>query len=255
MEGYGSIKTLDDFFDKIYIINLPSRNDRLNSIYKELNYLGVRCDSLKILVPEAPVFDDAGGFPTKGVRGNFYSHLQNIEDACDNGFERILVLEDDAIFRSHLRRRDYQNFLLSKVEGHRWSMWFPGHFLTAHPDKAPKPVYQTTAGFKWAHCYAVHRRGMQALRDYLRLVSDRPAGHPEGGKMYIDGALHHFRRQFMDQVCLVSNPVLSIQKSSDTNLGLRQNSFHQGGAPLLKALARNAKDELWRRTGIRFALT
>ncbi|MEM9580858.1 MAG: hypothetical protein AAF891_09235, partial [Pseudomonadota bacterium] len=73
-------------------------------------------------------------------------------------------------------------------------------------------------------------------------------------KMYIDGALHHFRKQFTDQICLVSNPVLSIQKSNDTNLGERQNSFHQGAVPFVKRMARNAKDELWRRTGMRLSL-
>jgi GR25 family glycosyltransferase involved in LPS biosynthesis len=247
--------SFSDYFDGIYIINLPSRIDRRKSIREELSALGLYERGGNIFIPDAPIFEDSGGFPTKGVRGNFYSHLQIIEDAYDRGFERVLVLEDDAIFRSHLRRADYQNFVISKVEEYRWSMWFPGHFLTEHPDNAAKPVYQTTAGFKWAHCYAVHRRGMQALRDYLRLVGERPAGHPEGGKMYIDGALHHFRKQFVEQVCLISNPVLSIQKSSDTNLGERQNAFHRGGVPFAKIFARYAKDELWRRTGFHLNLS
>ena len=251
MKEHVVTKKFGDFFDRIYVINLPSRPDRLDSVRAEINALGVHDLSSKLFIPEAPICEDAGGFPTKGVRGNFYSHLQNIEDAHSNGFERILVLEDDAIFRSCLRQPYYQNYLLSKVEEHEWSMWFPGHFLTSHPRNSAKPVYQTTAGFKWAHCYAVHKRGIQPLRDYLKLVSERPAGHPEGGKMYIDGALHHFRKQFTDQICLVSNPVLSIQKSSNTNLGERQDSFHQGAAPVIKEMLRGAKDELWRRTGMR----
>jgi hypothetical protein len=241
--------TFEDFFDQIYVINLPSRVDRLASIKHELRALGVNVDGPKFSVPLAPILDDAGGFPTKGVRGNFLSHLANIEDACANRFKRILVLEDDAIFRSSLYNVDFQRYVLESVETYNWSMWFPGHHIQSHPNGSAKPVYQTTSAFEWAHCYTVHHRGLEALRDYMRLVYERPAGHPEGGKMYIDGALTHFRKQCTDRICLVSNPVLSIQKSSDTNLGARQDSNHQGAAHGLKSLLRAAKDELWRRTG------
>ena len=247
----GSSRSLEDFFDRIYVINLPSRPDRLASIRGEMSKLGVTDLDAKLFVPEAPICDDPGGFPSKGVRGNFLSHLQNIEDAHQNGFERILVLEDDAIFRSRLCTPEYQDFVLSHVEAHDWSMWFPGHFLASHPRGASKPVYPSTAGFMWAHCYAVHRRGMEPLRDYLRLVIERPAGHPEGGSMYIDAALSHFRKQYTEHICLVSNPVLSIQKSSDTNLGYTQNALHTGSVPWIKNVLRDAKDEFWRRTGVR----
>lgn len=254
MRELNSGRSFRTFFDRIYIINLPSRPDRLASIRNEMQHLGVTDQDAKLFVPKAPICGDAGGFPTRGVRGNFYSHLENLEDALKNGFEKILVLEDDAIFRRNLRKPDYQDFVLSKVDDHDWSMWFLGHFLTKHDKSAPKPVYPTTAGFKWAHCYAVHRRGIKPLRDYLRLVNERPAGHPEGGKMYIDGALHHFRKQFTDHICLVSNPVLSIQKSSDTNLGQTQDPRHRGAVPWVKSVVRDAKDELWRLTGVRLAI-
>ena len=246
-------RSFASFFDRIYVINLPSRPDRLESIRQEMRQLGIADLDSKLCVPDAPICDDAGGFPTKGVRGNFLSHLGNLEDAIENDFERILVLEDDAIFRRRLWRLDYQNYVLSQVEEHDWSMWFPGHQLTTHARDAAKPVYPTQTGFRWAHCYAVHRRGLRSLRDYLQLVARRDAGHPEGGKMYIDGALSHFRKQFSDHICLVSNPVLSIQKSTDTNLGQMQDPLHQGTVPLLKGVARQAKDELWRRTGWRLS--
>lgn len=241
--------TFEDYFDKIYVINLPSRKDRLLSIRREMEALGVTVDAPKFSVPAAPVLDDPGGFPTRGVRGNFLSHLANIEDACDNGFERVLILEDDAIFRTSLRDPGFQRRVFEAADAHPWSMWFLGHRLKEHPWGSSKLVSPTTEAFTWAHCYAVHRRGLMALRDYLRLVRDRPAGHPEGGKMYIDGAFSHYRRQFPDRICLVSRPALSIQKSSDSNLANRQDASHSGSVHGLKTLARMAKDELWRRTG------
>lgn len=243
--------TFDDFFQKIYVINLPSRPDRLESVRTELRALNVSLDASRFTVPVAPVPEDADGFPTRGVRGNFLSHLGIIEDAHDRGYERILVLEDDAIFRSFLRAPARQRRILEAVEAQDWSMWFPGHDLRSHPAGSPTPVYPSRAAFKWAHCYVVHRRGIRALRDYLRLVCERPSGHAQGGRMYIDGALTHFRQQQTDHVCLVSYPVLSIQKSSDTNLGSRQDAGHSGSTHGPKNLARRAKDFVWRRTGLR----
>jgi glycosyl transferase family 25 len=248
-EGLNTGKSLESFFDRIYVINLPSRPDRLKSICHELSKLGIVDKEAILSVPEAPIFDKPGGFSSKGVRGNFFSHLGIIEDAYQNRFDRILVLEDDAIFRSHLHNKTYQDFILSHVESHDWSMWFPGHLLASQPKGVSKPVYNSTAAFNGAHCYAVHRRGIASLRDYLRIVSERSAGHPEGGKMYIDGALTHFRRQFTDHICLISNPVLSIQKSSDTNLGNTQNSFYDGTVPWVKSFLRDVKDQFWRLPG------
>ena len=60
--------------------------------------------------------------------------------------------------------------------------------------------------FIWAHCYAVHRRLMPRLIDYLRKTIDRETGHPEGGKVYIDAAYFLFRQLYPDVICIASSP-------------------------------------------------
>jgi hypothetical protein len=69
-----------------------------------------------------------------------------------------------------------------------------------------------TADFFWAHCYAVHARVLPRLIAYLERATILPSGHPEGGKLYIDGEFTLFRRFNPDVVTLVANPRLSIQK-------------------------------------------
>lgn len=76
-------------FDKIIYINLKERNDRRESIEKELQLLGVpdhkihRLDAKRHLI---------------GQIGCAQSHLEAIETAIAQGWGNILILEDDMVF-------------------------------------------------------------------------------------------------------------------------------------------------------------
>ena len=63
--------------------------------------------------------------------------------------------------------------------------------------------------------------------------------------MYIDAALTLFRRQNPDVVCLVTDPCLSVQKGSQSNLG-KGKSWVGENLPQAQALARALRDECWR---------
>lgn len=255
-----------NFFDCVYVINLPSRKDRLDALKIEIKKIGLCEPHIEVRVPYAPIVDDPGGFPSTGVYGNFLSHLGIIRDVRERGLTRALVLEDDAIFRSELRSWSRQEELLEALargdwrvgsdgssEGAAdWGMWFLGHRLRKELKGAKRPLAATTLPFNWAHCYAVNKPVLDDLIDYLDLTMQRPAGHPDGGKMYIDGAFAHFRKKYTNYPCLVSNPVHSIQKGSDSNLAKAKKYYliRSGGATL-KAM-RGVRDEIWRRTGIDF---
>lgn len=238
------------YFEQIYIINLPSRPDRLASTLKELSGLGITRESGQIRVPEAPMPQDPNGFPSKGVYGNFLSHLGILRNIRSRGLTRALILEDDAIFRHKLRTQAEQASLIAQIEAHNWTMWFGGHSLGTKLAKKPTGVVPTTLPFRWAHCYAVHRRGLDHLISYLEATAERARGHPEGGKMYIDGAFSLYRKLYPDRICLVSNPVLSVQKGTTSNLGkVRAYDAYTLAQPLLNA-TRSLRDNIWKQTGI-----
>src|SRR3984893_4403562 len=92
-----------DFFDRVAIINLPSRPDRLRALRAELHRVGFDIDNEKVTIPFAPRPADTNGFPSRGVYGNFLSHLGILESACGDGLKNVLVLEDDAIFSARFR--------------------------------------------------------------------------------------------------------------------------------------------------------
>ena len=230
-----------DFFDRIAIINLPSRQDRLHALATELRRVGFSINHPKIIIPNAPEPEDADGFPSRGVRGNFLSHLHIIEAAYRDGLNNVLVLEDDAIFRAKFRTYPLAEILTVQA----WDMFFLGHALKLRPHA----VYfvRLTTAFNWAHCYAVNRSVMPRLISYLKDTMERPVGHPLGGRMYIDGAFSLFRQQNTDTISLLSAPRQSSQKGSPSNLAGRKWYDKSRLARPIITVARAVRDELWRR--------
>lgn len=234
---------LFEYFDRIAIIHLPERTDRLQALRGELARVGLDIGSSKVSIPATPMPQDANGFPSRGVYGNFLSHLDIIQRAYDDDLESVLVLEDDAIFSRRFNRM--QPVLAESLRANAWDEAFIGHSISSGLPRSSSGLVRFSGDFLWAHCYAVHRRAMPRLIDYFLKVIERPGGHPEGGKMYVDAAHNLFRRQNPDIVCLVSAPCLSVQKGSRSSLGstkVDKTTFLQ----ILAPPARTIRDELWR---------
>jgi glycosyl transferase family 25 len=239
-----------DYFDRISIIHLPERADRYEALERELKSIDIDVKHPKVRIPFAPRPDDACGFTSKGVYGNFLSHYNILKEALDDKLGPILVLEDDAIFSRRMAREQEQ--LVHSLGHNPWDICFLGHSLNKELKGLPHGLIPHSAEFRWAHCYAVHPRILPRLVTYLEANAENPAGHPRGGKMYIDGCYNLFRRFNPDVVALVSNPVLSVQKGSPSSLNNRP--WYEGPkfGRMLVGLGRSVRDELWRRTGLHY---
>ena len=236
------------YFDDVAIINLKSRPDRKKSILEEVARLGF--SPAQIRIPDAPICESDGGFPSRGVFGNYLSHLEILKTALSRKSRRVLVLEDDAIFSRSARNPVSQARFIREADSYDWATWHLGHKLRRELRGVQASVVPTLHEFHWAHCYAVQDTSLMELVEFLELLMSRPTDHPDGGKMYIDGALYHFRADCTQKPCLVSNPPLSVQKGSDSNLAGPSNPGIFSLARLPKTTARYLRDELWRRTGI-----
>lgn len=194
-------------------------------------------------MPDPPMPKDANGFTSRGVYGSFLSHLEIIEAAYRDGLDTVWVLEDDAIFS---RRFNAQQTAISEyLRANEWDQLFLGHTSHGTPPASPTGLVRYSGPFIWAHCYAVHRRLMPRLIEYLRKTIDREAGHPEGAKVYIDAAYFLFRQLYPDVISVVSSPCLSVQKGSQSSLNsplwYQRSSFGS-----VVNLAREIRDEFWR---------
>lgn len=83
-------------FDRIRIINLPSRPDRRKEMDNELRRIGLNGDPRVEFVDGVVVVEKAP-FRAVGEKGVFLAQLQIISEAAAAG-ESVLILEDDVDF-------------------------------------------------------------------------------------------------------------------------------------------------------------
>ena len=200
-------------FDRIAIINLPERRDRRRAVTRELRSLGLSVDGARVRFVEAIRPDGPGDFPSTGARGCFLSHLLVLRQAQADGVRRLLVLEDDVMFTPALRRAARLGPTLKEGD---WHLAYPGHVQAAKP--GPLRWERTSEALVCAHCYAVNASALPVLVAHLEACLARPAGHPDGGPMHVDGALTWLRRQRPDLVTLLASRSLAGQRSSRSDI-------------------------------------
>jgi glycosyl transferase, family 25 len=236
--------TLYEYFDRIAIIHLPNRQDRYQSLSIELRDVGIDIRQPKVQIPHAPIPNDWTGWPSRGVYGNFLSHLGILRQALNDGLQTIWVLEDDAIFSRRMRRE--QPALVEALKSSEWDLCFFGHSLTHELTEQPTGFVPSHAEFIWAHCYAVQSRVLPRLVAYLEQAIVLPEHHPSGSRLYIDGAFTLFRKFNPDVVTLVYNPALSIQKRCASSLNDPKWYDTVAVTRPLVSLARRARDNWWK---------
>ena len=233
-----------NYFDRMAIVHLPDREDRFRALRAELLRVGIDIHDPKVTIPDPPMPETANGFHSRGVYGSFCSHLEILEAAYRDGLETIWVLEDDAIFSR--RFNDRQMAIAQYLRENEWDMFFAGHTVWGKLPDSPTDLLRYSGPFFWAHSYAVHRRIMPRLINYLHQTVEREEGHPEGGKLYIDAAYFLFRQFNPDVICIVSSPCFSVQKGSHSSLNSRRWFERYAPALPLVDLARKIRDESWR---------
>lgn len=81
-----------DLIPKIFVINLPHRTDRLQSISVELERMGL-FDKMEVVPGTVMIAPDGLGGP-----GIADAHARCLEIAQQRGYEMIMILEDDCKF-------------------------------------------------------------------------------------------------------------------------------------------------------------
>ena len=102
-----SFKTIDNYFEKIFVINLQQREDRWIKtkerlekfgIHRAERYNAINGDILRPLVDEQVLVKRTGGY-----LGCLLSHLDIIWQAKKNGWRNVLIMEDDNLFYNDLQ--------------------------------------------------------------------------------------------------------------------------------------------------------
>lgn len=212
-----------DTIDRLYVINLKSRPDRRREILSELGRIGLDAGSPIVKMFDAVKPDTAGTFPSIGARGCFLSHLGVLQHARGNGYRAILILEDDATLTPECLTQ------LASVMGDlgttEWSIAYLGHRIA--PEQMPGPDLAWSehwrelpagTGIETTHAMLIHQRATGPIIRYLERMVARPAGHPGGGPMHVDGAYSWFRRDHPDLLTLVTPQQYVVQRASRSDI-------------------------------------
>ncbi|MDP3088413.1 MAG: glycosyltransferase family 25 protein [Methylotenera sp.] len=207
-----------DYFDKIFIINLPFRADRRLEMAQQLQNIGLNFDSPNVELFPAIRPESADGFPTIGTRGCFMSHLGVLRNAKLAGYNRILVFEDDLDFVPDFNLRIAET--LSHLKQHAWSVFYGGYELLNAKEKSNEIIdtIDSSKAIMTCHFMAIQGNAIAELVDYFEVMLRRPPGAVDGGPMHVDGAYSWFRRAHPDHITFIAQPELGHQRSSRTDI-------------------------------------
>ena len=200
-------------FDSIRIVSLPYRLDRRAAIATDLSAYGLVPGHGRVSFFDAIRPDSVGGFPSVGARGCYLSHLEVLRQARADKVNRLLVLEDDAMFLPVLV--DSMPSLGSFLKDD-WDLLYPGHFLATEP--GPLRWLLTSNSILCTHAYAVNQRVISVLIHDLEVYLMRPPGDPLGGPMHLDAAYNTFRAQHPEGTTLRASQSLIVQRSSESDV-------------------------------------
>ena len=235
-------QTFLDSFDKIFVINLLERTDRRKAIQSELDWIGAS-DRGKIEIFPAVKPTELGGFPSIGARGCFMSHLEILRLARDHGMQRILSLEDDLMFNNALKK--YQEAVAQHMAGEGYDIAYLGHMVESRNSGAML-FEKYDQALMQSHFIAFRGQVIARLVASFEAMLQRPAGHPDGGPMHVDGAYSTFRAQNPDVVTQIAMPNLGFQRPSPSDIAGFRWFDKLAGLKQLSAIARGFR-VLWMR--------
>jgi glycosyl transferase family 25 len=197
-----------DYFRDVYVINLPTRKDRLKQVRQALSAINA---------PDPTIFpairpEEKAGFPSIGAHGCFLSHLAVLADANSRRLERVLILEDDVTFSTDFSDRSAE--VTTWLRKRPWDIFYGGGDSTTAEIPPEKPIVT-------AHFMGFNETLLKDLVAYLKAILSRPPGHPLGGPMHVDGAYSHFRADYPEVVTLAARPPLCRQRSSASDIHTR----------------------------------
>jgi len=186
--------TLFTGFDRIRIINLPSRPDRRAEMIRELRRIGLE-DDPRVQFVDGILVDDMAPWRAPGEKGVFLAQLGIIVDAAKAG-ESVLILEDDVDFTPSAQHWE---------RSPDCDIAYGGYFASDTDDLHSSDIIG-------AHCIGFSARAVKALAPFLEQLLEHESPPP------IDGAYVWFRRQEQGFVTKFAQPVVAVQRPSRSDI-------------------------------------
>jgi len=156
---------LHDMFERVYVINLSRRKERLDAFFKGLPTdwpfrYPERYAAIDGGLASSPDWWSGGNAAANGAWGCYKTHLRILEDCLSNEINSVLILEDDAVCVEGFTEKvhDFCKHLPTD-----WEMvYFGGQHIQEHlglPRKVNDWVYRPF-NINRCHCYGFRGRKM-----------------------------------------------------------------------------------------------
>jgi GR25 family glycosyltransferase involved in LPS biosynthesis len=153
-----------DRIPKIFVINLPHRVDRLESIKKELERMGL-LDKMEIV---EGVIIDVGALGTAGVAE---ARARCLDLAQERGYEMVMILEDDCKFLFDKERIYSEIETFFNTAPADWNgLWFGSFYHWTVPSDLN---WTTSVGIIQDTATIIHSRFYNQLINGYRLCRDK----------------------------------------------------------------------------------
>jgi GR25 family glycosyltransferase involved in LPS biosynthesis len=159
---------ITEFFNKTFCINLERRSDRWDECLSEFDKHGITNVDRFIAVDGKNLDQSLPGFMTPSRTALVLTNIQIIEEAIKNGYETILILEDDIEFDPQVVEMDSYFDLLPDD----WDMLYFGGNHNTHVGSAPPNIINEKVcklhNTYSTHCVAINKKAFQKVLDRIK---------------------------------------------------------------------------------------
>lgn len=188
------LMVLNDFFDKIYCVNLDFEKSKWELSLNESIKYKFKLDRFSAIKPSEKDFETRKNiFKKLGAYGCYRSHIEIFNDAIKNKFNSILVFEDDFYFDKY----DQNLFEFIKNVPNDWDlMYFGLNFINGEIKIINEFVKKIKNGkLNTTHAYAINRKFMDVVINSKEMIIDRLYTKlVNGNNFYTPNDLYVFQR-------------------------------------------------------------
>lgn len=219
-------KTLNDHFDQIYCINIKDHKGRMETFHKVSKLLGFKYKRIEAITPESQELQETfkkltgntlpantnprklikikGELNSLGALGCSLSHIKTLQDAIENNYKNILILEDDA-----LPSKNFKYILENLNPPEDYSFLYLGGNLDGRKQnlsKSSEKHFYNCCGIAGTYAWAVSRH---RFKDCINSISQF--------NTYCDRSLERLHKKFTKTTYVQKNQ-LFIPNITDSNI-------------------------------------
>jgi GR25 family glycosyltransferase involved in LPS biosynthesis len=141
LDNNGTKEFINEYFDRIYVINLRRRQKKHDEMVQKLKRLNITAEIIEAVDGyQAPHIDEYEHYKntplepehsnnkkmiySPGVWGHLKSNRLILKDAMAKGYKKILILEDDALFIKNFHQ-EFEKFT-NAIQGKNWMFLYLG---------------------------------------------------------------------------------------------------------------------------------